>query len=96
MFSKEAKQYWSFDLPFIQQDDLNTVDSFINLVVCKQRHCYQYDGGCLSWCRRVVQDFAEVGWVEQRAEERFAEFVDNVRANNSAGYFIPEDEGIFL
>ena len=43
-----------------------------------------------------MQDFAEVGWVEQCAEERFVEFVDNVRVNNSAGYFIPEDEGIFL
>jgi hypothetical protein len=89
MFSNQAEKRWILNLPVIQ-DNLNTVD-FINLLIQRKRHNYQYDGngsGCLYWCRRVVRDFTEVGWVEQGAEEEFAEFVDDLRMNDSADYFI--------
>jgi hypothetical protein len=41
-------------------------------------------------------DFAEAGLVAEEAGEIFAQFLDDVRQNKSVGYFIPEDEGIFL
>jgi len=97
MFSSQAEKHWILNLPVIQ-DNLNT-DNFINLVIQRKHHNYQYDGngsGCLSWCWRLVWDFTEVGWVEQGAEEEFAEFVDDLWMNDSADYFIPKDEDIFL
>lgn len=97
MFSSRGKKRWFLDLPVTKYN--RSINEFTDLLVKNRRHLYRYDGngsGCLSWCRKVVMDFAEAGLVAEEAGEIFAQFLDDVRQNKSVGYFIPEDEGIFL
>jgi hypothetical protein len=95
--STSARVVWSHYLPVVQNN--LTVSDFHDLLVRNKRHHYMYDGrgsGCLSWTKKLIQDFSEIGWLDQGAEDSFTEYLADVRRDVSGDFYIPEDSGTFI